>query len=981
MAAFPRLKLGDRVAGLLIPPQGALASHAVAMAVNCAPAPAGISDAHLAGGLCAWATVLYALRDRARIARGETVLVHSALGGVGSAALAFAQSLSCRIIASAGSPAKRATLAAMRGVVAVLDSRDETDWRASVDDATAGRGVDVVLNSLAGAKQAAGLQLLARGGRFVEIGKRDAVEGGAVSQSVLLKNGSFVSAHIDFLVDTDHAAFVRLLAEVVTGLGSGALAPLPTKVLPMSDVASALRTLSRGLHTGKLVLEAPSGWAPPGLDDAPMYVPLPANAPLPPAPTIDDLPPLPLDETGTLIVTGATSGVGLAFAAETMRRGARRVLGLTSRDPAAIPRHAKAYLRTQAAAAGATISFARVDLTNLADVVRVLQSVPKTTPVQAVAHFANVYVNDSASKPLPADSEAWRVKVEGALNLHLATGAMHTVRAFLVASSMARVLGADLQATYVGANEALARIAASRAVLGLPTTLVDLPAVGSVGRLARWNSLAEIIYMRSRKVELVEYPDVCRALVAALTDGRLHAHVVVLAASVADADPRMARLLLDAGAGGTVERAFDAGAVALPSLADAQPVILADGSSAPRYYGGAAAWAVDAPSQAAAVGAAAPQPAAPVPAAAAVPAPSPVKPAHASPPPRAVATPPPQPPPTPTQAPPLAVPAVTPPQVVVAALPVAPAAPPPAAPTAVDAAGVREATLAKICDLLDLSPDDVADHVPLVSLGMDSLSAVELANWASDEFGTAPPSAGATAGEGGDADASRLETLATMTLHKLVSLQVEALAGGGAAAAPQLPPPAAAAPVSTWEEQPAAKEAAPVWPEPSPADTPAAHSTPSPPPSPPLTEEAPVHAPSPPASLPTFSIAKEFDGAVVLLTGATGFLGSVVLEQLLRCTRVATVHVLIRPPRHAQREKEVQGVDGGRPVCGGAGRVARARAPARGRCVRPRPRPLTRRRSVVARRRHHHQLRRCSLPPGARANRCRQQRAVCLGLD
>ena len=448
VAAFPRLKLGDRVAGLLIPPHGALASHAVAMAVNCAPAPPNLDDARVAGGLCAWATVLYALRDRARLARGETVLIHSALGGVGTAAMSYAALLGCRIIASAGSPAKRSTLAAMPGIVAVLDSRDEADWRSAVDDATVGRGVDIVLNSLAGGKQAAGLQLLAQGGRFVEIGKRDAVEGGAVSQSALLKNGSFVSAHIDFLSSLDHSAFVRLLGEVVAGLGSGALAPLPTTVLPMADVASALRTLSRGLHTGKLVLEAPPGWASPGLDDAPLYVPLPANEPLPLVPRVDDLPSLPLDEAGTLVVSGATSGVGLAFCAECMRRGARRVLGLTSRDPKDIPHHAKAYLRAQAAAAGATITFARVDLTDLADVVRVLQPIPKTTPIQVIAHFANVYVNDSASAPVPAASEAWRVKVEGALNLHRATAALSTVRAFLVASSMARVLGAELQATY-----------------------------------------------------------------------------------------------------------------------------------------------------------------------------------------------------------------------------------------------------------------------------------------------------------------------------------------------------------------------------------------------------------------------------------------------------------------------------------------------------------------------------------------------------
>ena len=111
-----------------------------------------------------------------------------------------------------------------------------------------------------------------------------------------------------------------------------------------------------------------------------------------------------------------------------------------------------------------------------------------------------------------------------------------------------------------------------------------------------------------------------------------------------------------------------------------------------------------------------------------------------------------------TSAPAVAV-AVFPPQPAWTPPPAVPA--PPAAvtnagtPAAFDATGVREATLAKICELLDLSPEDVADHVPLVSLGMDSLSTVELANWASETYGTPPPSAAAAVGEGGDADATR----------------------------------------------------------------------------------------------------------------------------------------------------------------------------------------------------------------------------------
>ena len=85
---------------------------------------------------------------------------------------------------------------------------------------------------------------------------------------------------------------------------------------------------------------------------------------------------------------------------------------------------------------------------------------------------------------------------------------------------------------------------------------------------------------------------------------------------------------------------------------------------------------------------------------------------------------------------------------------------------------MRAATVSKLCELLDLTPDDIPDHLPLVSLGMDSLSAVELANWASETFGTPAPSAA-----DGGANAQRLAMLTTMTLAKLVQLTLEALPG------------------------------------------------------------------------------------------------------------------------------------------------------------------------------------------------------------
>src|SRR5690606_13753266 len=116
-------------------------------------------------------TAEFALRHVARLVQGERVLVHAAAGGVGLAAVALARRLGADVFATAGSEAKRQHLRGL-GVEHVYDSRS-TAFADAIRLDTAGEGVDVVLNSLSGDAVAAGLGVLRRGGRFVEIGKRD----------------------------------------------------------------------------------------------------------------------------------------------------------------------------------------------------------------------------------------------------------------------------------------------------------------------------------------------------------------------------------------------------------------------------------------------------------------------------------------------------------------------------------------------------------------------------------------------------------------------------------------------------------------------------------------------------------------------------------------------------------------------------------------------------------------------------------------
>src|SRR5690606_6724097 len=149
---------------------GGFASFAVARAALTARRPASLDPAAAAGVPIAYLTAHYALNHVARIAAGERILIHAAAGGVGLAAVRLAQRAGAEVFATAGSPERRGLLRRL-GVVHVMDSRT-LDFAGQVLEATGGRGVDVVLSSLAGEFIPRSVEALAEDGRFLEIGKR-----------------------------------------------------------------------------------------------------------------------------------------------------------------------------------------------------------------------------------------------------------------------------------------------------------------------------------------------------------------------------------------------------------------------------------------------------------------------------------------------------------------------------------------------------------------------------------------------------------------------------------------------------------------------------------------------------------------------------------------------------------------------------------------------------------------------------------------
>jgi len=221
-------------------------------ALAAAPLAEGLSAAEAATIPTVFLTAHYALHHQGRLQPGEKVLIHAAAGGVGLAAIQCARRIGAEVYATAGSPAKRDYLRSI-GVEHVFDSRS-LGFADEVMKATAGRGVDVLLNSLAGEFIPKGLSVLAPFGRFLEIGARDIYQNSQIGLRPFARNLSFVAIELSPLMQS-RPQFVReMLDEIMGHFRSGAFRPLPTEIFPITEVAQAFQRMAAAQHIGKVVL-------------------------------------------------------------------------------------------------------------------------------------------------------------------------------------------------------------------------------------------------------------------------------------------------------------------------------------------------------------------------------------------------------------------------------------------------------------------------------------------------------------------------------------------------------------------------------------------------------------------------------------------------------------------------------------------------------------------------------------------------------
>ena len=203
-----------------------------------------------------YATVYYALVHLARLERGESVLIHSAAGGVGQAAVILAKHLGAEIFVTVSNQDKKELLMQRYGIPEshVFSSRQAT-FVEGIRRLTGGTGVDVVLNSIAGESLHESFKCVAELGRFIEFGKRDILANSRLDMETFNRSVTFASVDLRVVFHRNPHLGKRMVREVFKLLQEGAIMPVhPLNVFRFSEIESAIRLIQAGKHVGKVVL-------------------------------------------------------------------------------------------------------------------------------------------------------------------------------------------------------------------------------------------------------------------------------------------------------------------------------------------------------------------------------------------------------------------------------------------------------------------------------------------------------------------------------------------------------------------------------------------------------------------------------------------------------------------------------------------------------------------------------------------------------
>lgn len=202
---------------------------------------------------CAYSTCVYSMYIKGDMKKSKKILIHSGTGAVGQAAIHLALHEGCEIFVTVGTPEKRKFIRDTFPSIPDdhIGNSHDISFMHMIYRQTNGRGVDIVLNSLAEEKLQASLRCLAKGGRFLELGKFDFIANNTLNLSILSKGISFFSVMLDNLIlDTTKARDLKTIMD--KSIKSGAVKPISRQIFQRDEVEATFRYMTAGKHIGKV---------------------------------------------------------------------------------------------------------------------------------------------------------------------------------------------------------------------------------------------------------------------------------------------------------------------------------------------------------------------------------------------------------------------------------------------------------------------------------------------------------------------------------------------------------------------------------------------------------------------------------------------------------------------------------------------------------------------------------------------------------
>lgn len=483
---------------------------------NCARVPwhgvvqiPGDMDFETAASLPLAFTVAHAaLVDTARLAPGQSVLIHAAAGAIGQAAIMLAKHLGVtEIYATAGSSEKRDLLQKEHGIPAnrIFNSRDAA-FAPAVLAATKGRGVDVVLNSLPGPLLQASLGAVASLGYLVEVGKKDIEGNSLVALESFSRGISFISLDVPTLLRRRGADVQRALGLMADLIEKQAFQPVqPVTVYPMQDIQAAFRFVQSGAQMGRVVLSA-------GPDEQVRVVPRPkgltARTQLRP--------------DASYLIVGGVGGIGRSVAHWLVAHGARNLI-LVSRSASDLDldknKHTEgALFIRELREMGCRVVPVSCDISIASNLTVALRACADAglPPVRGVIQGAMLLRDAIFEQMSLADWEGGlRPKLYGTWNLHTEFSQPGSLDFFVMLSSVSGVVGIASQANYAAGGAYEDSLARWRQAKGLPGVAVDLGPISDIGYVSTSAKVADRL-RKDGDFAMLDEDVVLRALNAAV---------------------------------------------------------------------------------------------------------------------------------------------------------------------------------------------------------------------------------------------------------------------------------------------------------------------------------------------------------------------------------------------------------------------------------------------------------------------------------